>query len=164
VGYFASESDFRYHDEITGDVFSQPGKVLEILLTKYLKAGISYEGIQRIPAACRDAGTPEPRIDVDGRDVWVGFPFSRAYLDQITGATEKASDRTPQETTQETTQEQILALLRQEPTLTRKAIAERSGITADGIKNHLDHLRHTGRIRHVEPTKTSRWEVLGESN
>lgn len=39
IGYFADEADLRYHDEITGDVFSQPGKALEILLTKYLKPG-----------------------------------------------------------------------------------------------------------------------------
>ncbi|MBI5551994.1 MAG: hypothetical protein HY911_10845 [Desulfobacterales bacterium] len=41
-----------------------------------------------------------------------------------------------QETTQNTTQEKILALLTAEPTLTRKMLAERLGITEDGVKCH----------------------------
>lgn len=183
IGAFASESDLRYHDQIVGDVFSQPGKTLEVLLTKYLKAGISYEGIQRIESypmpetalreallnavihrdyavaapiqirvyadrlliwnpgelpegwsmgtllgrhpsqphnpdiastffwsgdieawgrgiqrilgACREAGTPEPRIEVDGRDVWVEFPFSAEYLDNLTGGEGRSTQETP---------------------------------------------------------------------
>ncbi len=244
IGYFASESDLRYHDEVTGDVFSQPGKILDILLTKYLKAEISYEGIQRIESypmpesalreallnavihrdysvaapiqirvyadrllicnpgelpegwsldkllgrhpsqpfnpdvantffwsgeieawgrgiqrvlsACREAGTPEPKIQVEPRDVWVEFPFSAAYLEEIAGGTGEVS----RGTTQETTQERILNLLRKDPKLTRKILAERIGITPDGVKYHLDKLRDSGRIRHVGPTKRGRWEIL----
>jgi ATP-dependent DNA helicase RecG len=37
-----------YHDEIHGDLFTQVEKTLELLLTKYLKAGISYRGVQRM--------------------------------------------------------------------------------------------------------------------
>ena len=35
-------------DEVHGDLFTQVGKTMELLLTKYLKAGISYQGIQRV--------------------------------------------------------------------------------------------------------------------
>ncbi|WP_141699170.1 winged helix-turn-helix transcriptional regulator, partial [Candidatus Thiosymbion oneisti] len=65
-------------------------------------------------------------------------------------------------TTQETTQERILALLRQEPTLTRKALAARIGVTANGIKYHLTKLTESGRIRHVGPTRKGHWEVLAQ--
>jgi ATP-dependent DNA helicase RecG len=65
-----------------------------------------------------------------------------------------------QETTQETTQEKILVSLRTEPTLTRKLIARRLGISEDGVKYHLDKLKAAGRIRHVGPTKAGRWEVI----
>ena len=37
-----------YHDEIHGDLFTQMNKTLDMLLTKYLKAQISYEGVQRV--------------------------------------------------------------------------------------------------------------------
>nr|VFJ62379.1 MAG: TIR domain-containing protein [Candidatus Kentron sp. FW] len=48
LGYFETEADVRYHDRIDGDLFTQVDKTLDLLLTKYLKALISYEGIQRV--------------------------------------------------------------------------------------------------------------------
>lgn len=47
IGYFRANADLLYHDEVHGDLFSQAGKTMDLLLTKYLKAMISYEGIQR---------------------------------------------------------------------------------------------------------------------
>lgn len=38
----------RYQDQIHGDLFSQVEKTLELLHSKYLKAYIRYEGIQRV--------------------------------------------------------------------------------------------------------------------
>lgn len=48
IGYFESDSDLRYHGEVHGDLFSQIDGTLDLLLTKYLKALISYEGVQRV--------------------------------------------------------------------------------------------------------------------
>ena len=48
IGYFRNNADLLYHDEVHGDLFTQVNKTLEILLTKYLKAMISYEGLQRV--------------------------------------------------------------------------------------------------------------------
>lgn len=42
LGYFRTNDDLLYHDEVHGDLFTQVGKTMELLLTKYLKAGISY--------------------------------------------------------------------------------------------------------------------------
>lgn len=44
IGYFRDEAELLYHDEIHGDLFTQAQKVMELLLTKYLKAAISYRG------------------------------------------------------------------------------------------------------------------------
>ena len=254
IGYFASESDLRYHDEVHGDLFTQVDKTIDLLLSKYLKATISYEGIQRVESypmpenalreavlnasvhrdyavaaaiqirvyadrlliwnpgglpeswsrekllgphpshpfnpdvanaffrageieawgrgierifeACRQARTPEPQIRVEPRELWFEFPFSSAYVDSLVSGEgpERGSGKTTQETTLRTTQERILALLREEPTLTRNALSDRIGITADGIKYHLTRLRGAGRIRHVGPTKKGRWEVLEGSH
>lgn len=68
--------------------------------------------------------------------------------------------RTTQETSQETTQEQILASLRAKPTLTRKILSERIGLSADGIKYHLDKLKKAGAIRRKGSTRSGHWEVL----
>lgn len=48
VGFFRTNADLLYHDEIHGDLFTQVEKTMDLLLTKYLKAGISYQGIQRV--------------------------------------------------------------------------------------------------------------------
>ncbi len=48
IGFFRNNVELLYHDEIHGDLFTQASKTLDLLYTKYLKAGIRYEGIQRI--------------------------------------------------------------------------------------------------------------------
>nr|HPH02549.1 ATP-binding protein [Spirochaetota bacterium] len=171
MGFFRSESDLAYHDEVHGDLFTQVASTIELLQTKYLKAAIRYEGIQRIesfpvpdaalreallnalvhrdyavaapvqirvyedqlaiwnPAvlpeswglakllgkhaslpynpnvantffrageieawgrgiqrifqACHDAGTPKPRVRLNGHDLWLEFNFSRTYLQAV---------------------------------------------------------------------------------
>ena len=88
---------------------------------------------------------------------------------ETTQETESATQETPgaaqevEGATQEierTTQERILALLTADPEITRRRLAERLGITPDGVKYHLDKLRTDGVIRHVGATKAGRWEVL----
>lgn len=48
IGFFVTDDDLRYQDEIHGSLFVQVENVLELLQVKYLKAYIRYEGIQRI--------------------------------------------------------------------------------------------------------------------
>ena len=48
IGYFASDDDLRYQDEVHGNLFEQVKGCLDLLRTKYMKAEIRYEGAQRI--------------------------------------------------------------------------------------------------------------------
>ena len=48
IGYFRTDSDLLFHDEIHGNLFEQVEKTMELLLTKYTKALISYKGLSRI--------------------------------------------------------------------------------------------------------------------
>lgn len=48
VGFFQTESELVYQDDLHGDLFTQLRQTIEILHFKYLKAAISYQGIQRI--------------------------------------------------------------------------------------------------------------------
>ena len=48
IGFFRTDSDLLYQDVISGDLFTQVQRTLDLLLTKYLRAGISYQGAQRI--------------------------------------------------------------------------------------------------------------------
>lgn len=47
IGYFANDADLLYQDEIHGSLFNQVDKAMELLYTKYFKALISYDGLQR---------------------------------------------------------------------------------------------------------------------
>ena len=48
IGYFQTDTELIFQDEVHGNLFEQVEKTTEILFTKYIKAIISYEGIHRI--------------------------------------------------------------------------------------------------------------------
>jgi ATP-dependent DNA helicase RecG len=48
IGFSRPDAELRYHDEINGDLFPQAGQTLELLLTKYLKVAIDYDGMVRV--------------------------------------------------------------------------------------------------------------------
>ncbi|AGB49583.1 putative transcriptional regulator with HTH domain [Methanomethylovorans hollandica DSM 15978] len=48
IGFFVTDDDLQYQDEVHGNLFDQVEKTLELLHTKYLKAYISYQGLQRV--------------------------------------------------------------------------------------------------------------------
>jgi ATP-dependent DNA helicase RecG len=48
IGFFNTDDDLAYQDEIHGYLFEQVEKTMNLLLTKYLKATISYKGLNRI--------------------------------------------------------------------------------------------------------------------
>ena len=47
IGYFVTDDDLRYQDEVHGNLFEQVEKTIELLLSKYLKAFITYDNLQR---------------------------------------------------------------------------------------------------------------------
>jgi len=86
IGFFRSVSDLAYHDEVSGDLFSQVHQTLDLLYTKYLKAAIRYEGLQRIErfpvprAALREAVLNA----VAHRDYAIPAPIQiRVYEDRL---------------------------------------------------------------------------------
>ena len=243
IGYFESNVDLRYQDEVHGDLFSQVARTIEILKAKYLKAWISYDGLQRVeswpvpePAlreailnavvhrdyasavptqisvypdrlmiwnpgqlppdwtvqslldkhpsepfnpevanaffraglieawgrgiermvqACTGAGLPEPVLRQEPTGLWTVFHFAGGHTESP-----EESGKTTHNTTPKTTQERILALLRSQPSLTRRELAARTGISPDGVKYHLDRLRVAGAIRRIGSSRVGHWEVL----
>ena len=153
--------------QLTGEFSSKPYNPR--IAYAFFRAGMIEawgRGIRRIVDICKEAGNPTPKWELEpsGDGLWLRFPFSAAYQAADSASTPKATPKTnqmpTQETTQETTQERILALLEAEPELTQRMLAERVGLTPDGVKYHLTKLRAAGAIRHVGSTKAGRWEVL----
>ena len=114
---------------------------------------------QEIKRTTQETGSTTQEIEATTQEVGGTTQEDGGTTTQETEATTQEIKRTTQETGS-TTQERILALIEAEPGITRRRLAERIGITPDGVKYHLDKLRAAGVIRHVGATKTGRWEVL----
>lgn len=48
IGFFENDAELLYQDEIHGSLLDQIDKLIELIYLKYMKAKISYEGMQRI--------------------------------------------------------------------------------------------------------------------
>ena len=48
IGYFVTDDDLRYHDEVHGHLFGQIEQTVDLLSTKYLSASVGYDGLQRV--------------------------------------------------------------------------------------------------------------------
>lgn len=86
IGYFRSASDLAYHDEVHGNLFEQSAKTIDLVRTKYLKAAITYQGIQRIERyPVPDAALREAILNaLVHRDYAVGAPVQiRVYEDRL---------------------------------------------------------------------------------
>lgn len=46
IGFFETDADLQYQDEIHGSILEQIDKIIEVLHLKFMKAKITYEGIQ----------------------------------------------------------------------------------------------------------------------
>jgi len=47
IGFFRTDTDLLFQDEVHGSLFHQVEKIMDLLLTKYTKASIAYEGLTR---------------------------------------------------------------------------------------------------------------------
>lgn len=86
-------------------------------------------------------------------------------------ATQETTAKTTRETTRETTaktgqekpekhQSTLLQHLLQEPAATIPQLAQLNGLSVDGVRYHLNHLKRAGKLRRHAPTKGGYWEVL----
>lgn len=48
IGFFETDADLLYQDEVHGSILEQIDKIVELVYLKYMKAKITYEGMQRI--------------------------------------------------------------------------------------------------------------------
>ena len=131
---------------------SLPGNPL-LAESMYLQRYIERMGTGTVDMIrrCAEAGLPEPEFEVGA-----GF-LIRIWRAGVISTTQNS---TP--TTQKTTRQRILDCLRDEPELTRRELAERIGVTPDGIKYHLRKLKADSVIRRVGSDRAGRWLVVSQ--
>jgi len=86
IGYFQNDADVLFHDEIQGNLFTQVRETMKLLLTKYLKAFISYKGLYRVESyPVPESALREALINaVVHRNYGSGAPIQiRVYPDKI---------------------------------------------------------------------------------
>lgn len=59
-----------------------------------------------------------------------------------------------------TTQEIILEILKKRPETTQRELAQKVGISMNGIKFHIQKMSKRGIIKHEGPTKAGKWVIL----
>ncbi len=239
IGFFRNDADLIYQDEVHGNLFEQARKTLDLLLTKYMKAYIHYEGITRVerflfpPEALRElilnalvhrdygSGVPiQIRVYEDRLRIWNnGFipdgwtvqnlleqHISRPHNPLIAGAffrtgdieswgrgiekvraacveyavdfptfsfepagmlvvfngripDEDAASKTPVKTPVKTP-DAILALLREQSTLTLAEVAIQLEKSLSAIERAAKKLGDQGKLKYVGPQKGGHWEVV----
>jgi ATP-dependent DNA helicase RecG len=48
IGFFETDDELKFQDEIHGNIFEQVEKTMDLLFTKYIKSLISYESLNRV--------------------------------------------------------------------------------------------------------------------
>jgi len=86
IGYFQTDTELIFQDEVHGNLFEQVEKTIDILFTKYIKAIISYEGIHRIETYeyPKEAVREALLNAISHKDYVYGYPIQiSVYDDQL---------------------------------------------------------------------------------
>ncbi len=68
--------------------------------------------------------------------------------------------KTPIPETREKTREKIILLIRENPKITTKELAEKTGLTAKGVEWNLKSLKDEKKLRRVGGRKEGYWEIM----
>ncbi len=135
----------------------------------YLKRYIEKMGTGTVDMIrrCVEAGLPEPEYEAG-----LGF-VTRIWRRGRTA--EEGRGTTPEEpgttaittgttaiTARKTTPERILAVLAADPELTQRVLAERVGVTQEGIRYHMRKLKAAGIIRRVGSSRAGHWVIVDQ--
>ena len=87
--------------------------------------------------------------------------FQGNVTEKVTENVVETTQKTIRKTTRKTTQK-IIELIRNYPEITKEELAEKCGVTSDGIKWQLKKLKSQGIIRRVGPDKGGHWEIINQ--
>ncbi len=99
-------------------------------------------GISRINDAMKKAGLPKPEFKTEGIFTVLFYRNTKEY------------------SVEETTKEKIIKLIKDKPSVTRKAIADSLGITPKGVDYHLTKMQNEGRLIREGSRKTGKWKLI----
>lgn len=119
-----------------------------LIANVFYKAGFVEswgKGTNNIVQECLNMGLPEPRYEYSFHSVNVTF-----YKAQ----------ETAQETAQEKTAERLIALITENPHITRKDMVTKLNKADGTIKQHLDNLKKSGVLVRIGSNKSGYWQII----
>ncbi|HOO90077.1 MAG TPA: winged helix-turn-helix transcriptional regulator, partial [Syntrophales bacterium] len=135
-----------------------PGNPLlaeSMYLTRYIER--MGTGIGDMIRRCREAGLPEPEFSVSD-----GFQ-TIIRRERTTEPREEPSEKTSEEPSEKTSKK-ILAMIRKQPEITIREMADALGISTRAVEMQLAKLKESGRLQRIGPAKGGHWNVPGESD
>ena len=105
-------------------------------------------GTLKIINSCKDAGLPEPEIIEKEAGVMVALHKYEATTDQVGGQVLILTKR----------QKEVLALIVENPLISRKQLAEKLGINESAVQKHTDALKKKDIIERDSAT-TGQWII-----
>lgn len=237
IGFFNDKNQLLYQDEVHGSLFQQMEKTMDLLTTKYAKAYIHYEGIQRvdeqpiprdalreailnalihkdyssftpiqisvydtkmmiwntailpqnwtaetltqkhgsrphnpdiaatffrageveawgqgierIQTYCSDYGCPAPEWRFDGTGIWTVF-YNKTNPDSVGKGVEKTVEKTV---------EKIIVMIKENPSIKMREIADALRMSQRGVEEQIKSLRAKGILLRIGGRKAGHWEV-----
>ena len=125
-------------------------------------------GIPTIQEGLLKNGSPRATFETDEerRVLWVTIPIQQEFLQKVSGTMGniiifEGSDggSTTPKLPPNDPKSSIIMLIEDNPHVTRKAIAEKLGITIDGARYHLKKLTDSGVIKYVGTSRKGYWEL-----
>ncbi len=102
---------------------------------------------------CAEAGLPEPEFEANG-------VFLTRIWRKCAEPPENRQKTARKPPDSESPHDPILALVQRNPSISRRAIAIRLGLSEPTVRYRLDRLRGTGRLERIGPARGGRWKVL----
>ncbi len=254
IAFFRTDADLSYQDEVHGNLLDQAAQTLDLLLTKYMKAYITYEGrtrverflfprnalrevllnaivhrdystgapiqirvyedrirfwndgqlpegwtlkrllgkhsskpcnpliahaffrtgdieawgrgIDKIRDACREHGADFPDFDAESDGLSVEFHGTPPADDGSAGAGQetRAAERLVEGLVEGLveSQKQILMLILDNPSISKREMADKVGISTTAIDKNLTALKKKGLLERVGPDRGGHWKVIRE--
>jgi len=112
-------------------------------------------GVEKICAACRKDGVPQPVYTVNPGDIMIQFT---APEERVVHASRKVTDRVTDQVTEN--EKRLLALLAEDPGYTLAQLVERTGVSRKTVAQRLKKLKEEGAIERVGSDRKGYWKIL----
>ena len=149
--------------------YSKPRKPAIARAFAYMKIIEKWgTGIPRLFEACAEYGLPEPElIDFDG-DFRVNMYRKRdtdikTNTKKVTNTNTKTNTNIKKQKANAETATRILEIMREQPTITVKKIADQMRLSVAGVRYHINKMKKDGLVEHVGPSKKGTWLLHDES-